>query len=364
MATIEKRTDASGTTTYRVKVRLRGHPVQTATFKRLTDAKKWGTQTEAAIREGRHFKAVEAQRHTVRELCERYIRDVLPTKAAGTQPAQKAQLEWWVEQIGGYVLAHCTAPLIAEHRDKLTKEPTRYGKRRSPATVTRYLAVLSHAFTVARKEWQWTETNPVSAVTAPKEPRGRVRFLSDDERDRLLKACRESTTPELYPIVVLALSTGMRSGEVLSLTWDRVDLKAGRITLEQTKNGERRAVPIVGHAAELLRERAKVRRLDTNLLFPSKRKAKQGQAIKPISIRNVWLAAVDKARIEDFRFHDLRHSAASYMLMNGASIGELAEVLGHKTLQMVKRYSHLSDSHTRELVERMNAAVFGKEGGQ
>ncbi len=362
MATIEKRAEAGGAIAYRAKVRLRGHPTQTATFKRLTDAKKWATQTEAAIREGRHFRTAEAQRHTVRELCERYIRDVLPTKAPGTQTPQKTQLEWWSAQIGDYALAHCTAPLVAEYRDKLIREPTRLGKRRSPATVTRYLAALSHAFTVARKEWQWTETNPVSAVTAPKEPRGRVRFLSDDERERLLKACRQSTTAELYPIVVLALSTGMRSGEILSLTWDQVDLQAGRITLEQTKNGERRMVPLVGHAAELLREREKVRRPETGLLFPSKRKPKPNKPVKPISIRNVWIAALEEARIEDFRFHDLRHSAASYMLMNGASIGELAEVLGHKTLQMVKRYSHLSESHTRGIVERMNAAVFGEDG--
>lgn len=358
MATIEKRTDAVGTTTYRVKVRLRGHPTQTATFKRQTDAKKWATQTEAAIREGRYFKTIEAQRHTVKDLCERYIRDVLPRKAPGTQAPQRAQLEWWIGQIGGHALAHCSAPLIAACRDKLLSEPTRHGEQRAPATVARYLAVLSHAFTVARKEWQWIETNPVSAVTTPKEPRGRVRFLSDEERERLLRACRESPTPELYPIVVLALSTGMRSGEVRSLTWGRVDLKAGRILLEETKNGERRSVPLVGHAAQLLEERAKLRRIDTDLLFPSRR-----QPLKPINIRNAWLAALDQAGIEDFRFHDLRHSAASYLLMNGASIGELAEVLGHKTLQMVKRYTHLSDSHARGIVERMNAAVFG-EGGR
>ncbi|MFW5724300.1 MAG: site-specific integrase, partial [Halochromatium sp.] len=116
MATIEKRTDARGATTYRVKVRLRGHPPQTATFKRLTDAKKWGTQTEAAIRERRHFKTVEATRHSVRDLCERYIRDVLPSKPK-SQSKQSAQLRWWAEQIGDYNLADCTPALIAEQRD-------------------------------------------------------------------------------------------------------------------------------------------------------------------------------------------------------------------------------------------------------
>ncbi|MGB5830414.1 MAG: site-specific integrase, partial [Thiohalocapsa sp.] len=264
-------------------------------------------------------------------------------------------------QIGDYRLADCTPALIAEQRDQLLRTPTLRGPATKPATVVRYLAVLSHAFTVAMKEWGWVEDNPVQRVTKPKEPRGRVRFLSDDERERLLAACRVSSNRHLYPVVVLALSTGMRAGEVMGLTWDRVDLDRGSMLLEQTKNGERRVVPIVGHAAEVVRLQAKIRRLDTGLLFPAAKTQGDG-TVRPADLRVPWLKAVEQADIKGFRFHDLRHSAASYMLMNGASIAELAEVLGHKTLQMVKRYSHLSESHTRGIVERMNAAVFGGLG--
>lgn len=352
MATITKRIDSAGKTHYQAKVRLKGHPTQSATFERLAEAKKWATSTESAIRERRHFKTVEAQKHTLRELCGRYIRDVLPTKPK-SQANQAAQLRWWAERIGDYALADVTPALIAETRDKLAAQTTRCGTPMSPATVVRYLAALSHAFTLAVEEWHWIEDNPVLKVTKPKEPRGRVRFLSEDERERLLAACRASTSPHLYPVVVLALSTGMRSSEIMGLTWDRVDLQRGRILLEETKNGERRVVPLVGHAADVLREHAKVRRLDTNGLWPSRVHPE-----KPVDLRQPWVKALEVAQIEDFRFHDLRHSAASYMLMNGASIAELAEVLGHKTLQMVKRYSHLPESHTRGIVERMNAAVF------
>lgn len=356
MATITKRADGDGKIHYQVKVRLRGHPQQTATFARLTDAKKWGTQTEAAIRERRHFKTVEAQKHTVRDLCERYITDVLPTKPK-SQSKQTAQLKWWAEQIGDYSLADCTPALIAQTRDKLAGAPTRRGPTTKPATVVRYLAALSHAFSIAVKEWGWIEDNPVRKVTKPREPRGRVRFLSDDERDRLLTACRESTSRLLYPVVVLALSSGMRAREITGLTWARVDLQQRRILLEDTKNDERRVVPIVGHALELLREHGKVRRLDTDLVFPGPRKPQQ-----PVELRQAFLSALEKAGIEDFRFHDLRHSAASYLAMNGASLAEIAEVLGHKTLQMVKRYAHLSEAHTAGVVERMNAAIFGDRG--
>jgi integrase len=136
-----------------------------------------------------------------------------------------------------------------------------------------------------------------------------------------------------------------------------VDLQQGRILLEETKNGERRLIPLVGHALELLREYGKVRRLITGLVFPGRRRPD-----KPVNLQHPWEEALEVAGIEDFRFHDLRHSAASYMLMNGATIAELAEVLGHKTLQMVKRYAHLSEAHTAGVVERMNAAIFGEAG--
>jgi len=174
----------------------------------------------------------------------------------------------------------------------------------------------------------------------------------DGERTRLMKACQSSDNPHLYTIVVLALSTGMRQGEIMGLTWDDVDLNQGRITLRETKNGEIRVVPLVSKALNLLRELP--RQTDTPLLFPNK--VKQG---KPMDLRVPWEKALKKAKIGNFHFHDLRHSAASYLAMNGATIAEIAEVLGHKTLQMVKRYAHLSESHVAGVVGRMNDQIFG-----
>jgi integrase len=190
-------------------------------------------------------------------------------------------------------------------------------------------------------------------VSKPKEPRGRVRFLSDEERQCLLDACKVSRSAYLYTIVVLALSTGARRGELLSLHWGDVDLKRGLLTFRETKNGDTRAVPLTGYALDVLSTHAKIRRLNTTLVFPN------DTGTQPASIREAWEYAVRRAGIANFRFHDLRHSAASYLAMNGASLAEIAEVLGHKTLAMVKRYAHLSEAHTRGVVERMNRAVFG-----
>lgn len=352
MANIEKRICKDGSASYRVKVRLKGFPVQHATFERLTDARRWGQQTESAIQEGRHFKTTEAKRRTLSEMIDRYIRDVLPQKPKN-RSNRTLHLNWWKAELGKYALADVSPALIAEHRDKLGNSVTNRGDNRSPSTVVRYMAALSHVFTIAIKEWGWVDDTPMRKVTKPKEPRGRVRFLSDSERVRLLAACKESSSPYLYPATVLALSTGGRRMEILGLTWQSIDFSRSVITLHETKNGERRMLPLAGYALTLIKDLANKRDPSCDLVFPGKNK------IAPVDIRTPWETALKRAEISDFKFHDLRHSCASYLCMNGASLAEIAEILGHKTLQMVKRYAHLSDSHTSKVVASMNEKIFG-----
>jgi integrase len=395
MPTIEERTAQDGTISYRVKVRLRGQPPQYATFARLTDARRWAAKTETEIRDGRYFPANAAKSHTLKQLIERYEKEILPRKKPGAQRAQRYQLAWWKEQLGPYTLDKITPALIAEYRDKLLHDTKPIGKnrpetapegepgaecerrykpagirsqevKRSPATVARILSGLSHVFTIAMKEWQWVEDNPFRKVSKPKEPRGIVRFLDDGERQRLLEECKKSESKDLYIAVVLALSTGMRKGELMTLRWRQVDLPRGMITLEDTKNDERRSVPLVGHALALMTERSKVRHIDTDLVFPGAPSFKRGEAKRveqPIDLTKPWHTALRKAKIETFRWHDLRHSCASYLAMNGATLAEIAEVLGHKTLSMVKRYAHLSEAHTSKVVTAMNEKIFA-EGGK
>ncbi|MBS0656425.1 MAG: site-specific integrase [Verrucomicrobia bacterium] len=351
MGAITKRVSESGEITYRARIRLRGLPLVSATFTSKSKAKEWMQLTEAAIREGRYFKHAESKKHTLNDLVDRYIRHVLPTKPKSLVK-QTAQLLWWKAQIGKHLLSDVTPALIVEYRDKLSQGITARDSKRAPATVVRYLAALSHAFSTAVKEWGWLDDSPMRKVTRPKEPRGRIRFLNDNERKFLLEACQKSDHAHLYTIVVLALSTGMRQGEIMHLTWDDVDFATNRIVLHDTKNGESRVLPLVGHARELLVQLSKLRRLDTRLLFPGK------NTKKPLDLRYAWEQAIKIAGIEDFRFHDLRHSAASYLAMNKATLGEIAHVLGHKTLQMVKRYAHHSEAHTTKVVTQMNSNIF------
>lgn len=363
MASIRKRANKGGSVSYTVEIRLKGHPAETATFKRLTDAKKWAQDTESAIRDGRHFKTRESQRHTLADMLDKYASDEMPKRKDSYERSR--HLNRWRTDLGYLSLADVTPAKLAEVRDKMLAEKTpNTSVPRSPATVNRYMAALSHAFTLAVNEWGWLEDSPMRKVKKLKEPRGRIRFLSEDEtidgqlvegeRTRLLKACKESPNPYLYPVVVLALSTGMRQGEIMGLTWPVVDLKRGRITLHETKNGEVRVVPIAGHALDLLKQHAKIRPIDTPLLFPGKVKRN-----KPMDLSAPWKTALKAAEVTDFRFHDLRHSAASYLAMNGASLAEIADTLGHKTLQMVKRYSHLSEQHTAKVISKLDQRMFG-----
>lgn len=355
MALIERRTAADGSESYRVRIRLKGYPPESATFPHITAARKWAQQTEAAIRDGRYFKAAESRRHTLADLIDRYILEVLPNKPR-SKAQQEPQLKWWKSQIGTYLLSDVTPALLAEYRTRLANTPTEREGPRSPSTVLRYMAALSHAFTIAMKEWGWLEDNPMRKVSKPKESKGRVRFLSDEERERLLDACKKTECKVLYQIVVLAVSTGMRHGEIMNLRWEDVDLAKGRIILPDTKNGERRNVPLTGHAFEEIQKLSRERRKDTTLVFPGR---KTGEKARPFEIRKSWNNALSVAKISDFRFHDLRHSTASYLAMNGASLSEIAEVLGHKTLQMVKRYAHLSEAHTTKVVKDLGDRLFG-----
>lgn len=349
MANIQKRTTQDGKVSYRAQVRLKGHPAQTATFQRLTDAKRWAQDTESAIRQGRYFGRSQDRTRTVADLLNAYRERVLAQMPDSAQRKRGPQLDWWEGQLGVYALTDVSGRLLGEARDRLQALTTPSGQPRSPATVVRYMAALSHVFSTA-VEWEWIPENPLKKVKKPQEPRGRVRFLSEGERERLLETCRESPNPFLYPVVCLALYSGMRQGEIMGLTWGDVDFDRRRVILHETKNGERRAVPLAVPALKALADLKATagEATESCLCFPGKVHETEG-----MNLRAPWVMALKKAGVQDFRFHDLRHSAASYLAMSGASLAEIAEVLGHKTLAMVKRYAHLSEGHTASVVERM-----------
>ena len=351
MASIQER-KKNGKPSYTTKIRLKGYQPVFQTFTRKTDAVRWASQTEAAITEGRFFKTAESQKHTLSDLIQRYIRDVLPRKAK-VYVEYASQLKWWEEQIGDVRLSDLSTALISEKRDLLSRTITNRKKQMSPARVNRYMAALSTALNTSIREWEWMEDNPMRKISKLKEPRGRVRYLNNEEKERLLVACK-SVNKRLYLAVVLALSTGARQQEIWDLRWSNVNFETRFITFTETKNDEFRSVPLVELGRELLLDHYRLRREDSDIVFPSKK----NPAVS-YDFRNPWKKALVIAEVEDFRWHDLRHSCASYLAMNGVPMLTIAEILGHKTLSMVQRYTHLSTEHLKEAVSDMNQKMFG-----
>ena len=213
----------------------------------------------------------------------------------------------------------------------------------SPASVNRELACLKHIYTKAI-DWEYVKTSPAKGVRLLKEPPGRLRYLMPDEVEALLKNCAR----HLKPIVVTALNTGMRKSEILNLKWTEVDLKNRKITVINTKNNETRVVPI---NQTLFKELSRLpHKHDTEYVFSNDKGLPYG------SIKKSFSSALKKAGISDFRFHDLRHTFASHLVMQGVDLRTVQQVMGHKDIKMTMRYSHLSPEYVQEAIGRLDKA--------
>ncbi len=252
----------------------------------------------------------------------------------------------------GIVAKHLKPAFLGALRSITSADAESFIKHRleggaNPATVNREVTVLKHMF-ARGVEWEYLGSNRLAKVKMLKEPPGRTRFLAPDEIGRLLDACNAGNTDSvlarvyLKPFVIVALNTGMRRNEILSLTRGAVDWQNHMVTLGTTKNGDSRHVYLNAAAFEALRSLPA--RLDTDRLFP----------FGPNQLSMAFRRAVKRAGIEDFRLHDARHTFASYQAMAGTQGRGLQALLGHKDGRMTMRYSHLSDAYLRDAVNRIN----------
>lgn len=356
MATITKIIRPAGPV-YKARIRRDNHPELSRTFKNRSDAAKWAKAREVEIQRDDSGLSTEAQRHTFAEAVGRYRREILPKKSPTTARPYGFHLDYWSGRFGHLRLCEITPARIATARDELT------GEGRAPATVARYLATLASVMTACVKSWHWLAANPLRQVEKPGEGNQGTRFLTLAELPRLLAAARQSESPDLYLAVLLSLTTGARQQELLGLRWANVDLSAGllhlRVGSETTTKGGARSVPIAPEALALLRVRkdaqaGKVRPLrDPGLVFPSR-----VTVSKPVDLRTPWETCLKRAGIEGFRWHDMRHSAASFLAARGATLLEIGAVLGHTSPATTKRYAHLTEQHSHDVVRAMNAALF------
>src|SRR3954451_11711209 len=305
---------------WQVQVRRTGYPALSRSFDAKADAVAWAREKESAIdrAEFPHLPRT-LSRLTVGDLLRRYEREITVRKRGADREGFKIRV----------LLAHplTTAPLskvsgvmVAQYRDDRLKQV-------SSGTVRRELALLQHCFELARKEWGFASlTNPVRQIVLPEPSKGRNRRLGDEELDRLWNAAKRARAWYVGPIVELALETGMRRGELLSLKWSEIALFARLVRVATSKNGHPRIMPLSPRAVEVLRA---IQRKG-ELVFP----------ISAFAFRQAWDRLTKRAGVVNLRFHDLRHEAISRFFEAGLNVPEVALISGHRTPAMLFRYTH------------------------
>lgn len=322
MAYYEKRGDA-----WRAQIRRKGYPTLSATFDTKAEAQRWAAEIEGDMSRSRFVDTREAESTTLTEALIRYVNEVSESKKGSAQEKVRAK-KWQKSSWGEKSLAAIRSSDMAAYRDAELKA----GK--STATVRLNLALISHLYTVASKDWGIQGLkNPCTAIRMPKGSKQRERRPTSAELKALLKHAGDINA-ELPVIIELAVETAMRRSELVMLRKDQV---RGRVAfLEDTKNGERRSVPLSKRAVELLEG------------LPTPIDGGRFFHLKLDSVSNYFALACEAAKIKDLRLHDMRHEATSRLFERGLSMMEIASITGHKTLSMLKRYTHLCPNDLAE----------------
>lgn len=358
MASIKVATLKSGKKRYRVRVRYRGR-YRSGTFTNRREAERFAVGIERHADLDNQSAPVQAAGRTFAELVDKYERTVQVGKRSTTQGSQRCQLHFWREWFSGQRLADVDAEQISQAKEAAIAEGMSVG------TWNRYQSLLASILRHGARELGWLVANPADNVSRFREPPGRVRSLSRGEQQRLLLMVKASTCRHLYPIVLLALATGARRSEIATLCWDDVDLAyqradgrmVGRIIIgarTETKNGDRKTCYLCGPALAVMQSVFRQRDTGKRHCFPRR------TADLPVDFRHAWSVAVQRARLDDFRFHDLRHTAASWLAMSGGTERDIAELLGHRSPASSRRYTHLVESHTIAMTQRLANQLGGR----
>ena len=344
MATFQSRKSKTAGMRHTVTIRNRGQKIS-RTFSRLDDARRWAKKTEIDIENGAFNDERAAGETNLGQALDLYLELVTSKKAASTQDREKRVANYLVAGLGKSTpLPDITAPVVAQYRDRRLQTVSAYSVRLE-------LALLSHLYRIARREWGIVVANPVSDVDRPSSPPGRLVFLDDAQAATLLKECKAATNQMLYPYILTLLHTGMRPSEGAAQTWCQIKWDDRIIDLDKTKNGRPRR-PAMTHAV-----RAGRRDIQGD--------AKAGDSIFRLSekwlrhpipsqwIRQHWTLAKHRAGLPSLHIHDLRHTAASHLVKKGVDPRMIADILGHTTMQMVMRYTHLFDQSRVAAVDKI-----------
>jgi len=315
---------------YMALVRLKGFKPVSRTFPTAGEAIAWAeaTRRELGAERERGQARPDLPKLTVGGLIREYLADPV-TKALRSYGTYQDRLDWWVAQYGTARILDLSVLALREARAKLVPG-------RAPATVNRHLAAM-------RAVWNWgraaglvpaERTWPTKLMLT--EPKGRTRYLSDGELRRLLEEAK-ARGPTEHAMVIVSLATGVRQSELLRLTWADVDFERARARVLLSKNGESRAVHLPAVAVDALRAILRQGVVSATHCFVDS----GGEPYRKDTVNWWWNVVRERAGLTDFRWHDLRHSCASFLAQKGATLLEIGSVLGHKSPSVTMRYAHL-----------------------
>ena len=341
---------------WKAVIRKNGFPTTIKTFRLKRDAEDWARRTEDEMVRGMFIQRAPAERLTFAGGMERYLAEVTVTKRPFTQQGERSRSLPLVAHFGKHALAGITAEMVAKYRDErlsgVDRSKDGVPRPRAANTVRLELALIGHLFTIAIREWGLgLAYNPVLNIRRPSPGPGRNRRLSDEEQVRLLALVDKHSNPMLRWIVRIAIETGMRSSEIVGLKVSQVDLERRVVRLQDTKNTMPRTVPLSLAALEVVKQAVAnpVRPKDTELIFFGE--PGRDWIRRPYNFNSSWLSIKEAAGLKDLRFHDLRHEAVSRFVELGLSDQEVSAISGHRSMQMLKRYTHL---RAEDLVDKLD----------
>lgn len=310
-------------------IRRKNHSGISKSFKHFSDAKSWASKTESELNLHTPIKS----RRTLHEALSRFEKDILPLYKSHAQRA--GELRRFRHHFPDLPLRKITAHLITRYRDQRLETGV------SGSTVIKELNLLSKVFDVALREWEWIIDNPVKKVRKPKAGKSRDRRLSEEETTTLINECERTNHHSMKNIILLAIETGMRQGELLNLHIEQINQGNHTLHLPDTKNGSPRDVPLSPTALSAIKAQIGIR--ETGKLFDNWSTGN--------GFRSSFKRLCKRLSLENFRFHDLRHEAASRLFEKGLNQFQVAAITGHKSLQSLQRYTHLRAEDLAKLLK-------------
>tara|TARA_B100000315_G_C14530181_1_gene565765 strand:- start:68 stop:1120 length:1053 start_codon:yes stop_codon:yes gene_type:complete len=328
--------------TYWCKFRYNGKVIQKSLDTgNINLARKIEAKIRTQVAEGKYFEKSIGNKKTVSNMMEKFMLVHAPTVSESMQISYKCSKKKLISFFGDLKLPYITPDVVLEYKLKRRSDGVK------PATINCELAMLSKALNVAVNEWQWLKYSP--KIKREKVNNARKRWLSESEEERFQKACLDLEYDWLDDILIFDINTGLRMGELISLKWPEVNLRRKTIFIKETKNKEPRTVPLNQIAFECLCRKSKIRRINTKLVFLNYASKKWDKC----NLGKIFRKVLKKAKIKDFRFHDLRHTFGSRLAQAGVDINTIARLMGHKDLKMTQRYIHHTVDSLRVGVDKL-----------